>query len=331
MYYLKGISALSVLIAMLLPVNPAWGQQTGEQVYNTNCTNCHSIGVPINGVRAPIANMQSANQADWNNRLTTRGGIEGIYTAILEPAASSELSYTTMCGGYSAEECKAATDYMIETLAGISIVRTPAVEDLYTTNCSSCHNSGIAINSVNAPIANMQSANQADWNTRLTARGGYIEGIYDSILASPSSSTLSYTNMCGSVEDEECRQITDYMIETLAGVSIVRESVVRDLYNTNCSSCHNNGVLNAPIANMESANQANWKNRLKERDGIEGIYTSIGSTLAWMCASVETAECEQIADYMIETLAGVSTEPEPPGTQIKLKLLLEGAINSSSE
>ena len=324
MYYLKGISALSVLIAMLLPVNPAWGQDDFDaaQAYiDRGCRNCHASG------SGPSITPTPANKANWENRLgTTRNNLTGM--ARLYDSAMNGISFMQSCSSYgvaSNKNCKAIVDYML-TAVGISVAKL-----LYNDNCSNCHNNGTLVNNVNAPIANMESANQADWNTRLTASGGYIEGIYDSILASPSSSTLSYKNMCASVEDEQCKQITDYMIETLAGVSIVRESVVRDLYTTNCSSCHNTGENNAPIANMESANQANWKNRLKERDGIEGIYTSIGSTLAWMCAAVTSKECEQIADYMIETLAGVSTEPEPPGTQIKLKLLLEGAINSSSE
>ena len=125
MSYFKGFSTLSVLIAMLLPVNSAWGQDSFDAAaaYPGRCGYCHNGNYP----GAPIPTL--ANQADWNTRLKDYENIEALYEATRK---GTDLSFAMPnCGGAGGEfaievneeqfeECKLIIDYMLG-VAGVSI------------------------------------------------------------------------------------------------------------------------------------------------------------------------------------------------------------------
>jgi cytochrome c5 len=80
------------------------GPRSGEQVYNTYCTACHTSGV----MGAPKIN----NAADWEERLA-----QGMDT-VLKHAVEGFNAMPPMgtCSDCSEEEIQAAIDYMIEDI-----------------------------------------------------------------------------------------------------------------------------------------------------------------------------------------------------------------------
>lgn len=80
------------------------GPRSGEQVYNTYCTACHTSGV----MGAPKIN----NAADWEERLAQ--GMDTVLKHAVEGFNAMPPKGT--CSDCSEEEIQAAIDYMIEDI-----------------------------------------------------------------------------------------------------------------------------------------------------------------------------------------------------------------------
>lgn len=80
------------------------GPRSGEQVYNTYCTACHTSGV----MGAPKIN----NAADWEDRLAQ--GMDTVLKHAVEGYNAMPPKGT--CSDCSEEEIQAAIDYMIKDI-----------------------------------------------------------------------------------------------------------------------------------------------------------------------------------------------------------------------
>ncbi len=84
------------------PVAAASGPRSGEEIYNTKCTACHSTGA------AGAPKVGAAG--DWESRLAQ--GIETLYTHALNGIRG--MPAKGLCMDCSADEIHAAVDYMVD-------------------------------------------------------------------------------------------------------------------------------------------------------------------------------------------------------------------------
>jgi cytochrome c5 len=86
------------------PVAAAGGAaKTGEQVFTTTCTSCHSTGA----AGAP----KVGDAAAWTPRLTERGGKDGMYKSAM--GGFKGMPAKGLCFACSEDEIKGAVDYML--------------------------------------------------------------------------------------------------------------------------------------------------------------------------------------------------------------------------
>ena len=77
--------------------------KTGEQVFSSACTTCHSTGA---------AGAPKVGDADaWGPRLTERGGKEGLYKSAV--GGFKGMPAKGLCFACSDDEIKGAVDYML--------------------------------------------------------------------------------------------------------------------------------------------------------------------------------------------------------------------------
>ena len=198
MSYLKGFSALSVLIAMLLPVSPAWGQDPDPAaLYTQRCGSCHNNGI------GPALTSDALQP-----RLIARG-LTGLYNSAINGRGNMPQCITL--GNTSDADCRAIVDYMLSA-AGIPVAKT-----LYDNRCASCHD--------NIPAISIQT-NPNSWQGRFDMR--MLEGLYNSAIKGRNvgngnmpacSSITGMPSLTDDPDQVECKAIVDYMLG-VAGVSI---------------------------------------------------------------------------------------------------------------
>lgn len=86
-------------------VGTSGGMQAPEDIYNTNCSACHAIGV----AGAP----KFADAAQWADRVDK--GIDVLYQSVINGIAPG-MPAKGLCMTCSDDELKAVTDYMVAAL-----------------------------------------------------------------------------------------------------------------------------------------------------------------------------------------------------------------------
>ncbi|WP_461521413.1 c-type cytochrome [Porticoccus sp.] len=84
------------------PVAAASGPRSGDEIYNSKCTACHSTGA----AGAPKVGVA----ADWESRLAQ--GLETLYANALNGVRG--MPAKGLCMDCSADEIHAAVDYMVD-------------------------------------------------------------------------------------------------------------------------------------------------------------------------------------------------------------------------
>ena len=182
-----------VLIAVLLPVSPAWGQDDFDAAaaYTSRCASCHNNGV----FGAPALTSEDLLPRLEAQSLTLLylNAIEGIGNM---PTCSS-------VGVPEDVDCQAIVDYMLR-VAGI------LGNALYGPRCASCHDNISAISI---------QTNPNSWQGRFDTR--MLDGLYNSAIngRNEGNGNMPSCSSIGVANSEDCEDIVDYMLG-VAGVSI---------------------------------------------------------------------------------------------------------------